>query len=331
MDSNEFSRFLARVDLLDEEQRSTLQDLLSQPGTAEHRMAELLDGAMPRLCPSCDGEHIGNWGKAHGLPRYRCRDCRRTFNALTGTPLSRLRRKESWQGFGAALQEGQSIRRSADTCGVARSTAFRWRHRFLSAAKNAQALCGIVEADETYFRRSYKGSRLWSPASDKAPPRSKPRQRGLSSRVSGASLHERVPVLIMRDRSGNTAQVVLSGLGAYDFHDAIKPHVAVDALLCTDGARPFGFAARKIGLHHEVLNTRAGERTRDDVFHIQNVNAYDSRLKEWMFRFHGVSTRYLPNYLTWRLTIERLGETATPMAFVLEATERKWVSTPNEN
>ncbi len=127
----------------------------------------------------------------------------------------------------------------------------------------------------------------------------------------------------MRDRSGNTAQVVLLGVGAYDIHGAIKPRVAKDALLCSDGARPFGFAAREIGLHHEALSARAGERMRDGVFHIQNVNAYDSRLKEWMRRFHDVSTRYLPHYLTWRDMIERLGEAATPATFVLDAVSRK--------
>ena len=33
------------------------------------------------------------------------------------------------------------------------------------------------------------------------------------------------------------------------------------------------------------------------VYHLQNVNAYDSRLKNWMGRFHGVATKYLENYL----------------------------------
>ncbi len=33
------------------------------------------------------------------------------------------------------------------------------------------------------------------------------------------------------------------------------------------------------------------------VYHIQNVNAYDSRLKGWMHRFNGVATKYLP--ITW--------------------------------
>jgi len=36
------------------------------------------------------------------------------------------------------------------------------------------------------------------------------------------------------------------------------------------------------------------------VYHVQNVNADDSRLKIWMHRFHGVATRYLPSYLGWR-------------------------------
>lgn len=152
----EFARFLAHVDLLDEAQRTILHDVLSRPSTAEQRTVSLLDGAMPRQCPACGGERIGSWGRAHGLPRYRCRECHRTFNALTGSPLARLRHREAWMGFGIALQEGQSTRRSAATCGVARSTAFRWRHRFLSAPRQMQTLSGLVEADETFFRRSYQ-------------------------------------------------------------------------------------------------------------------------------------------------------------------------------
>ena len=31
--------------------------------------------------------------------------------------------------------------------------------------------------------------------------------------------------------------------------------------------------------------------------HIDNVNAYHSRLKQWLARFNGVATKNLPNYL----------------------------------
>ena len=44
------------------------------------------------------------------------------------------------------------------------------------------------------------------------------------------------------------------------------------------------------------------------VTHIQNANAYHSRLKEWMRWFHGVATRYLDHYVGWRRMIETFGE-----------------------
>jgi hypothetical protein len=42
------------------------------------------------------------------------------------------------------------------------------------------------------------------------------------------------------------------------------------------------------------------------TFHIQNVNAYHSRLKSGMTRFHGVATRLLPNHLGWSRILERI-------------------------
>ena len=44
-----------------------------------------------------------------------------------------------------------------------------------------------------------------------------------------------------------------------------------------------------------------------EIFHIQNVNAYTSRLKDWLRPFKGVASWYLPNYLGWRRAIEQLG------------------------
>lgn len=55
-----------------------------------------------------------------------------------------------------------------------------------------------------------------------------------------------------------------------------------------------------MGITHRPVNLAAGQRVVAAVYHVQNVNAYDSRLKEWMRRFHGVATHYLGNYLGWR-------------------------------
>ena len=47
------------------------------------------------------------------------------------------------------------------------------------------------------------------------------------------------------------------------------------------------------------------------IDHINNVNAYDSRLIGWMFRFQGVATKYLPNYLGWHRMLDKVNQEPT--------------------
>jgi len=160
MDQGMFRAWLAEIDGLTAKQRQELEAVLvgRQPRAAvaaaiEERLGEA------RRCPHCGGASVGG-GQADDLRRFRCKDCRRSFNALTGTPLARLRKKERWLDFGQSLSEGETVAASAERCGVAVSTAFRWRHRFLRAAKNpTRLLSGIVEVDETYILSSRKGER----------------------------------------------------------------------------------------------------------------------------------------------------------------------------
>jgi transposase-like protein len=74
--------FGQRRDLLDE--LAAENGAAASVGIIEH--AEHL-----HCCPHCSGERMARNGSASGLQRYKCRDCGRTFNALTGTPLARLR------------------------------------------------------------------------------------------------------------------------------------------------------------------------------------------------------------------------------------------------
>jgi transposase-like protein len=321
--AGEFQVLVGQLAGLSMRQRGTLSRLLADPSPDE-AVIELLESkdADQRHCPHCRGSHVLAWGNAHGLHRYRCGDCRRTFNALTGTPLARLRYKARWLTHGAALRDAVSVRKAAEVCDVAVSTAFRWRHRFLRAAKTNQPsqLSGIVEADETFFRRSFKGSRRWKqPRPDATPPTRRARHRGTKSGKRGTPLDEQVPVLIVRDRNRTTGDAILSDLTAHTIGAELMPMLGPDALLCTDASRTYGRIARDAGIRHEAVSIAAGERVRDRVFHIQNVNAYDSRLKQWMRRFNGVATQYLDSYLGWRRMIERPQTTISPQAILLNA------------
>jgi transposase-like protein len=309
MQADEFQVFVGQLNRLSRDQRAMLARLLAEP-PAEETVVALLESkdADQHRCPHCGGEHLHAWGKAHGLRRHRCADCHRTFNALTGTPLARLRHKERWLAHGAALRDALSVRKTAELCDVAVSTAFRWRHRFLHGAKTKQPsqLSGIVEADETFFRRSFKGSRRWKkPAPDAARPARKARHRATKPGRRGTPLDELVPVLIVRDRGRTTGDAILDDMTARTIGAKLLPMLGSDVLLCTDASGAYATIARAAGIRHEPVNTAAGERVRDRVFHIQNVNAYDSRLKQWMRRFNGVATGYLDSYLGWRRLIER--------------------------
>ena len=250
-----------------------------------------------RACPHCSSSLLVKNGSANGLQRFKCRHCARTFNALTGTPLARLHLRDKWMGQAQALGEGLSLNQVAQRLGVAQSTAFRWRHRFLrdAAGHRAEHEAGIVEADETFFLESFKGQRhLPRPA----------RHRGGVAGKRGLSA-EQIPVLVVRDRSGQTADFKLEKLDAAHVIAALRPLVDQEAILCSDSAGVYAAFARATGIAHRPLNIQHGPRVLDGVFHIQNVNAYHSRLKTWVRKFNGVATRYLANYLGWFRTMDR--------------------------
>lgn len=262
-------------------------------------------------CGHCHSKDVRGWSSQGGLKRYRCKACSKTFNALTGTPLAYLHRRDAWFAYAQALADGLSLRKAAKRCGIALDTSFRWRHRFLASAKTVKAktVKGIVEADETFIRRSAKGSKRLAGRA--------PRKRGTPAKA-GLSSDDYVPVLIVRDRHGATADQVLPDLEGTTFARALKPVVAQDALLVSDGRAAYAQFADAAGLLHISLNASKGQRIFES-YHIQNVNAYISRLRGWMQRFRGVATKYLPGYLGWRRLIEREGENLSAERCLMQA------------
>ena len=145
-----------------------------------------------------------------------------------------------------------------------------------------------------------------------------PRKRGGNAAKRGLS-EERISVLICQDRAGNTADFVLARADKEHIGAVLKPILATDAILCTDGGRALGAAAREMGIAHRPVNLAQGIRAIAGVYHVQNVNAYDSRLKTWMRRFHGVATRHPANCLGWRRPIERCNNATQPRNILLAA------------
>ncbi|HEX9171727.1 MAG TPA: IS1595 family transposase [Telluria sp.] len=265
----------------------------------QEKTAALIEaaGAAQRHCPHCHSSHLHRHGQAAGLQRYRCAHCARTFNALTGTPLARLRHRGRWLPFLDSMLASNSVRRAAALARIHKNTSFRWRHRFLANTKADRLwpLGGITEADETYLLESQKGSRhLDRP----------PRQRGGKARRRGLSA-EQVCILVARDRTGKTFDFVTgrAPLTRVHLRRWLAPVIERDILLVTDSHPAYRAFSIEAGITHRAVNLAAGVRVAG-ALHVQNVNAYHSRLKEWLRRFHGVASRYLPNYLGWRWALD---------------------------
>ena len=130
---------------------------------------------------------------------------------LAGFGIDPLVKREQWLEYARPIVDGWSLRQAAKRVGVHLETSFRWRHRFLATTKGAKAtaVTGIVEADETFIRKSAKGSKR-------------------------LSTEEHDCVLIVRDRSGATTDQVLPDLQARTFAAYLAPVVAKDAVLVSD-------------------------------------------------------------------------------------------------
>ena len=105
MKSAEFKIWVNSIDCMSRSQRDKLRERLEGKASIDE-VVTLIEQSLndEAVCPHCMGTELYRWGKASKLQRYRCRQCNRTFNALTGTPLARLRYKDKWIEFEQAMR-----------------------------------------------------------------------------------------------------------------------------------------------------------------------------------------------------------------------------------
>lgn len=263
-------------------------------------------------CPHCQSNKYRKHGIDKGSQRYMCTSCRRSFTEYTGTWMDGLHKKELVSEYIKLMEQELSLDKITSRLSINKKTAFDWRHKILSGLQRNEKdpFEGITESDDTFFRFSEKGARKLT---------RKPNKRGGSIRGIGS---DQVSVIVTADRANRTDfKVTRRGrMKKIDIEDAIGTRVTEKTILCTDSNVSYkGFAIDR-QLEHHPLRSDLKQRVVKGIYHIQHVNAIDSRLKRWISgRFIGVSTKYLQKYLNWFRTKEKLSSSTN---YVREFAER---------
>lgn len=124
----------------------------------------------------------------------------------------------------------------------------------------------------------------------------------------GCSKEYWVLVLSVRNRSKHTFETILHNISEETLAHELKGKQQNDGVLCSDRLKSYVAISLRNNLIHKRLNTSSGIKVIDKVFSSQNVNAFHSRLKGWMKRFHGVVTKYLDHSLGWRQCMDATEE-----------------------
>lgn len=249
-------------------------------------------------CPHCHSLNIGSWGKYHrrpGLKRYRCKDCKRTFNDLTNTMLSGTKLSLHFLVFTTFLLcLSCSSRRICRELGVHVRTAFHWcwwlRNVAISYEVHRQ-LDGVVEADEIYQTAGNKGQSRTGGSKELG---HLPRKRGKKQPPGRGHYEKDSPAIIAWvSRTGHTVLQVVRDFTIDTVQKAANIAVKTGSVIYTDSAKSY---AALVGYIHDSVNHSQKEYARDEVHQNRAENAF-SLLRPFLAVFRGVGKSNLPGYI----------------------------------
>ena len=205
--------------------------------------------AHDKKCPHCASTRLVKNGTHNGRQRFLCRECHKTFGEATNTILHSTKKDIiQWIKFPWCMVRGYSLFRCHEEVGISARTAFFWRHKILFAISKilkTDKVDGIVEADETYFLKSFKGKRLidWLKLGRKA------RKRSRSAEKRGLS-NEQICVICSLDRVGNILSEATgkSKPKQTDVERFFDTRLATNSILCTDEHNSYKAFARSKGI-----------------------------------------------------------------------------------
>lgn len=243
-------------------------------------------------CPDCRSRDVRLDGhEESGLQRFRCRECGRRYNSLTGTVLEHSKSDmPTWVNFVRLMRFNVPLDAIAEVCGVTHQTAWEWRHRLFATVDGYQdrlVLRDRVWLDETYVADT-----------DLTHGYGEARKRGLS--------RQKLCIVVAIDVHKNpVAKVCGHGKpSSKRIKDALEKNVAEGSTIVGDKERAHNALVRAVNGTHEAYKADI----RDPVYleQVAMVNNLCSWLKRYLWRFTGMDMKYIQSYLNWYVYLFRV-------------------------
>lgn len=266
-------------------------------------------------CPSCKASDyiLSGAYQAQGekVQRYKCKACNKVFtlnkqSLVSGSSFS----FRDWIKFIDCLYNGYTLEQIARSCDISTRTAHDNRTRLFYALKllnDKVRLQGNVVIDETYIPVSFKGNH--SKQDDFIMPRES-YKRGGENHKKGITDNHVCIVCAVDDNGSSIAKVAGTGnTSAVKLKYVLQDHFGEEVFcLYSDKSNAIkrfaevcNYEIKQEKLLRKGTKKAANVEFNRDTFiinrYLQIINSYHSRLKKFLNRFSGISTKYLSGYL----------------------------------
>lgn len=210
-------------------------------------------------CPSCKSKKNVKNGKINGNQRYRCSKCGVNFRDTTGKTIHHLHLKSKLQAYIECMNQGLSLRKTAKKVDISLRTAFRWRHRFLSAMRKQTPL--------QHFENSTV-STITLPYTTKA-----------------KRIHDRQVKITSIIQQNITGQLSMKVIGSFGSSVTQLASTIQNKEIVKSRSLPKMFKAEEPGRH--------------TLEYSEKLNEIHKHIYNWLNAFRGVASKYLKNYWIW--------------------------------
>ena len=292
------------IEKLTEEERAVLNILIGNKNKSESSVETLLSGlrfSEKRVCPFCGGTHVVKNGKrADGTQKYICRECGRNPLATSNSLLCGTHKDlTTWLKFIECELNDESLKQTAEKCGIHLNTALEWRHKLHEAVSNSkkeEQLSGVIEMDETYPTVSYKGNH--SKNKEFTMPR-EAHKRGSQVSKRGLS-NELLCIPCAVDETGNViGRSIKCGAVSYAGLNYLysKDTITDNSTIVTDSCKAYILLASYC--KSKLIQIAAGEHNNGE-YNIQRVNSFHTSFMTLInYKHRGVSSKHVNGYLAW--------------------------------